>query len=141
MVNAELHTTTLAKEPQHSHCLTRTCPQMSADVRRKAKKTANILRRTYCGHSGHVTADMSADLSAGVRWYVRRSKMSAVSADFVKKTGDICGHVLECRGSYENSIFLVIELQFIFLQRTPLRCLRALFILVKQLVLFFMARF
>ena len=41
---------------------------MSADVRRMAKK----LRTFYCGHSGHVTADMSADLSAGVRWYVRR---------------------------------------------------------------------
>ena len=64
---------------------------MAADVRRMAKK----LRTFYCGHSGHFTADMSADLSAGVRWCplvsagvsagVRRSKMSAVSADFLKK--------------------------------------------------------
>ena len=73
-----------------------------------------------CGHtSGHQrtpadkSAAMSADLSSGVPWCplvsagvsagVRRSKMSAVSADFVKKTGDICGHVLECRGSLINS--------------------------------------
>ena len=74
---------------------------MAADGRRMARK----LRTFYCGHRGHVTAAMSADLSSGVPWCpqvsagVRRSKMSAVSADFVKKTGDICGHVLECRGS------------------------------------------
>ena len=36
---------------------------MAADVRRMAKK----LRTFYCGHSGHFTADMPADLSAGVR--------------------------------------------------------------------------
>ena len=64
---------------------------MSADVRRKAKK----LRTFYDGHTAD-TADMllrtcpqicpqcplvSAGMSAGVR----RSKMSAVSADFLKK--------------------------------------------------------
>ena len=39
----------------------RRCPQ-------NGKKTADILLRTYCGHRGHVTADMSADLSSGVPW-------------------------------------------------------------------------
>ena len=37
---------------------------MAADGRRMARK----LRTFYCGHRGHVTAAMSADLSSGVPW-------------------------------------------------------------------------